>query len=914
VSGPPSPRGSAVLFAGPLRGSARRFTPALATALAELETTLGAAGSGWNVRTLGPGRRGPHAPTADNLVRAIRGLSDNVASCRATLLVVIGSLVGEDDDAPAVVTDTDPSPDATSTGGALALAMLRPPDRRGVAPPSVSVFGGWTDRTRTDAATGWLDACAGAGPDDLVVASRGDQVLATLEWLRIGLAGAALDASTGDVTPSSLGAFLARSVPGLTMRVHRPPTISASSIAGSWVTRLTCATAEGRSAETVSAPDALLGTTLPGQFRLDAVLGRGGFGTVYRARQLAIERDVAIKVVHGNLDMRARGGLFVQEIQAVGRIDHPNVVRILHADLTPGGHLFYAMELLHGVDLEAIVATGTLPPDTALRLARQILEGLAAAHDAGLVHADLKPANVVVVPGQSEDRAVLVDFGLARLHDVGSSGASVGGTPAYMAPEQLEAGRVDVRSDVFSTGLVLVTLLTGWRRRRADELAPTLEGIDDPGLRQVLARALAIDPADRYPTARDFADALAMVAEPQPRADAAHRTSHRRGGRVARMVAPMAAVAAIAAALAVTRPAPDRGPRKHGAGTIAGRSTGDAIIVGGSGTVMWGFIAPLNAFLESASGAEIPVSSKYDAGSGGALRGLIEGVIDVAGFSARYEGSLPKELSRSGRVLVEVAIGFDETTLFVRPPNPLRTLDIAGIRAHLCCAPGQSTSSLVWKDLGVTDPVLTSRPVTWVMFGRRAPTDTGESTSATLRLADDWLCRPHRLCPSPLREGVQADEMLAAHVKDEFALALSSRSFATAQVVPVAIVDGANHTHLDGRKTLWLYLMSEGGAPLAPRLCRFLAAVLDPETAGRLAASGKAIGLPDAVRQRQRVALGLDDGSCAAVPTLELAGRVGAEVERGVVRSPIASEVAITERWIPDSRSAPAGHDAAPGR
>jgi molybdopterin-guanine dinucleotide biosynthesis protein len=247
---------------------------------------------------------------------------------------------------------------------------------------------------------------------------------------------------------------------------------------------------------------------LPGRFRLDRLLASGAFGTVYRARQLAVDRDVAVKVLHADIDPDSEDGrLFIHEIQAVGRIDHVNVVRIYQADVAPSGRLFFAMELLHGDDLQQVIdRDGPLPRTRALALIAQLLAGLGAAHDLGLVHADVKPGNLVVVG----ERLVLVDFGLARLRPPNQAAESMGGTPAYMAPEQLRDGRVDARSDLFAVGLVVVSLLTGWQRVDLGELVPPLDTlIVDPELRAVLARALALDPAQRYQSAAELARALA---------------------------------------------------------------------------------------------------------------------------------------------------------------------------------------------------------------------------------------------------------------------------------------------------------------------------------------------------------------------------------------------------------------------
>jgi eukaryotic-like serine/threonine-protein kinase len=254
--------------------------------------------------------------------------------------------------------------------------------------------------------------------------------------------------------------------------------------------------------------DPLVGTLLPGRFRIDAAIAAGSFGAVYRARQLTVGRDVAVKVVRAGVDPFSDDGrLFVHEIRAVARIDHPHVVRVYQADVTADGRLFFAMEWLAGRDLQAIVADGPVAPARAVALVQQLLGALEAAHQAGIVHADVKPGNAIVVG----ERLVLVDFGLARLRQLDAYATSVGGTPAFMAPEQLRAGRVDARSDLFSAALVLVMLLTGWHRRRASELVPPddrLAMIADASVRAALARALAVAPDDRFSSAAAFAAAL----------------------------------------------------------------------------------------------------------------------------------------------------------------------------------------------------------------------------------------------------------------------------------------------------------------------------------------------------------------------------------------------------------------------
>ncbi len=257
--------------------------------------------------------------------------------------------------------------------------------------------------------------------------------------------------------------------------------------------------------------DPLIGGVLPGAFRVEVLIAAGSFGAVYRARQLTVDRDVAVKVVHAGIAPGSDSGqLFVQEIRAVARIDHRNVVRVHQADVTVDGRLFFAMELLDGRDLQQQLGDGLFAPERAVALARQLLAALDAAHRAALVHADVKPGNAIVVNEPDGERLVLVDFGLSRL-GLPDGAASVGGTPAFMAPEQLRHGRVDARSDQFSAALVLVVMLTGWRRKRARDLAPPVEvlaTITNAQVRDALARALALSPDQRFPSVAAFAEAL----------------------------------------------------------------------------------------------------------------------------------------------------------------------------------------------------------------------------------------------------------------------------------------------------------------------------------------------------------------------------------------------------------------------
>src|SRR5262245_11247181 len=240
-------------------------------------------------------------------------------------------------------------------------------------------------------------------------------------------------------------------------------------------------------------------------------------GTVYRGRDEKLERDVAIKVMQTD-DEEARTR-FLKEGRAAARLQHPDIVTIYELGEHEGAP-FMALELLEGLDLQQAIEAGIRPdPRVTLPIVLQILAGLGHAHEAGIVHRDVKPSNIFLPRGRP---AKIMDFGVARLADMQTTKNMLVGTPNYMSPEQTRAMELDGRSDLFSVGLILYELVTGEMSYRGDTIVAVLykianeppdlsllpRGAQWERLRAVVTRALQRKPEDRYPDARSMSSDL----------------------------------------------------------------------------------------------------------------------------------------------------------------------------------------------------------------------------------------------------------------------------------------------------------------------------------------------------------------------------------------------------------------------
>jgi len=270
--------------------------------------------------------------------------------------------------------------------------------------------------------------------------------------------------------------------------------------------------------------DLVAGTALGDRYELDEVVGSGGMATVWRAHDRVLDRAVAVKILHARLaDDPAFVERFNAEATAAARLTHPNIVHVFDAG-TDDGVAFIVMELIAGETLrERLQRTGPLAPEEAASIMVQALHGLQFAHDHGLIHRDVKPANLLVAP---DGRVKMTDFGIAKAAYAGTAdptttGRVLGSVP-YLAPEQVEGKQLDARTDVYAAGAVLYELLTGRTPfvAETDLAAAMLRLTSDPippravrsgiprGLDAAVMRALARDPELRFASATQMAVTL----------------------------------------------------------------------------------------------------------------------------------------------------------------------------------------------------------------------------------------------------------------------------------------------------------------------------------------------------------------------------------------------------------------------
>jgi len=312
-----------------------------------------------------------------------------------------------------------------------------------------------------------------------------------------------------------------------------------------------------------------------GRYALKTILGKGGLGTVYAAWDPLLSRTVALKTLHIDADPSARealDALFLNEARAAAGLSHPHIVTVFDAGPSDTG-VYIAMERLQGQDLRHLLLQGVRPgPIEAAQVVRRVADALAYAHRKGVVHCDVKPANIFMT-GRMHPK--VLDFGIARVahRDVPALEGAMAGSPYYLAPEQMDGRSVDRRSDVYSLGVVLYELLVGkkpFEGRSLEEITTAVKSAEvvpahrvSPkiplGLSVIAGRAMARDPDQRYPSARhlsmelrhwvDSAEARALRNESRGVPAAASS-----GRKIARIAVPLAGLAVVAAGAAWLRP------------------------------------------------------------------------------------------------------------------------------------------------------------------------------------------------------------------------------------------------------------------------------------------------------------------------------------------------------------------------
>jgi serine/threonine protein kinase len=275
---------------------------------------------------------------------------------------------------------------------------------------------------------------------------------------------------------------------------------------------------------------------LGGEYQVLEKIGTGGMGSVYKASQPAMNRMVAIKILHPKLanrkDLTSR---FRREARAMSQLSHPNTVKVfVYGEMEDDGSLYIVMEMLEGRNLNQTVRKdGPIPSDRAIPILIQVCGALQEAHDLGIVHRDLKPENIFLSrQGGINDYPKVLDFGLAKVTErqmqpgsiILTQEGMVFGTPEFMSPEQAQGKTLDARSDIYSLAVILYEVLTGKlpftaktpmeyiQKHVTEPIIPLSERVADKQfpkeLDVVMARALSKKPEHRYQTAAEFAEAL----------------------------------------------------------------------------------------------------------------------------------------------------------------------------------------------------------------------------------------------------------------------------------------------------------------------------------------------------------------------------------------------------------------------
>ena len=283
------------------------------------------------------------------------------------------------------------------------------------------------------------------------------------------------------------------------------------------------------------------GTTVADRYRVIRVLGEGGMGVVYAAEHMLMRKEVALKVLHGEMcTMPEIVARFEREAIAAAHIEHPNVAGATDFGRLPDGACYLVLELLKGTSLRDEIAKGPIPLERALIIMRGVANGVAAAHAKGIVHRDIKPENVMLVDRDGlPDFVKVLDFGIAKMdashapveqtpgHNIVTRVGTIFGTPEYMAPEQAVGDKVDARADIFAMGVMFLEMLTGicpfkgevlmvLRERLLMTTPIDMSGVSSEPVKVLLKKMLERQADDRLPSANEFLAEIDRLEAPPP--------------------------------------------------------------------------------------------------------------------------------------------------------------------------------------------------------------------------------------------------------------------------------------------------------------------------------------------------------------------------------------------------------------